>query len=101
MFTSAIRPGAAPAELLLDQAPREEVEPGPAVLLGHVGVHQPDLPGLVDDLLRPSALLVVLPGDLADLSLGEVVGELSQVLLLVSQREVHVSGAPLGGENSD
>ena len=87
--------GAAPAELLLDQAAREVVEAGAAVLLGDVGVHQPDLPGLLDDLLRPGAVAVVVPGDLADLLLGEVVRELAQVLLLVGQREVnHCSGAP-------
>ncbi len=82
-------PGAPPAELLLDQAAGEEVEPGPAVLLGDVGVHQSHLPRLVDDLLGPGAVLVVLPGDLADLLLGEVVRQLAEVLLLVGEVEVH------------
>jgi hypothetical protein len=44
--------GAAPAELLLDQTTGEVVEPGPAVLLGDVGVHEPHLPRLLDDVLR-------------------------------------------------
>ena len=81
--------GAAPAHLLLDQAAGEVVEAGAAVLLGDVGVHQPHLPGLLDDLLRPGAVLVVVPGDLADLLLGEVVGQLAQVLLLVGEGEVN------------
>ena len=84
---------AAPAHLLLDQAAGEVVEAGAAVGLGDVGVHQPDLPGLVDDVLGPGAVLVVLPGDLAHLFLGEAVGQLAQVLLLVGQGEVnHWSG---------
>ena len=40
-------------------------------------------------VLRPGAVLVVLPGDLAHLFLGEVVGQLAQVLLLVGQGEVN------------
>ena len=50
--------GAAPADLLLDQAAGEVVEAGTAVGLGDVGVHQPDLPGLVDDVLGPGAVFV-------------------------------------------
>src|SRR5690606_22251780 len=46
------------------------------------------LPRLLDDLLRPRAVPVVLPGDRADLLLGEVVRHLAQVLLLVGQREI-------------
>ena len=69
--------------------PERKSRPGPAVLLGHVGVHQADLPGLLDDLLRPGAFLVEVPGDLADLLLGEVVRQLAQVLLLVGKGEVH------------
>ena len=80
---------AAPAHLLLDQAAGEVVETGPAVGLGDVGVHQPDLPSLVDDVLGPGAVLVVLPGDLADLFLREVVRQLAQILLLVGQSEVN------------
>ena len=80
---------AAPAHLLLDQAAGEVVEAGAAVGLGDVGVHQPDLPGLVDHVLRPGAVLVVLPGDVAHLFLGEAVGQLAQILLLVGQGEVN------------
>ena len=79
---------AAPAHLLLDQAAGEVVEARAAVLLGDVGVHQADLPGLLDDLLGPGAFLVVLPGDLADLLLGEVVGQLAEVLLLVGKGQI-------------
>ena len=82
-------PGAAPAHLLLDQTAGEEIEPGTAVLLGDVGVHQPDLPGLLDDVLRPGPVLVVIPSDLANVLLGEAVRELAQVLLLVGEGEVN------------
>ena len=40
-------------------------------------------------VLGPGAVLVVLPGDLADLFLGEVVRQLAQVFLLVGQGEVN------------
>src|SRR5207342_831828 len=48
--------GAAPAHLLLDQTAGEVVEAGSAVGLGDVGVHQPDLPGLLDHVGGPGAL---------------------------------------------
>jgi hypothetical protein len=38
--------------------------------------------------LRPGAVLVVLPGDLAHLFLGEAVRQLAQVLLLVGEGEI-------------
>ena len=79
---------AAPGELLLDETALEVGGAGAAVLLGDVVVHQPELPGLLDDLLRPGPVLVVLPGDGADLLLGEVVRHVAQRLLLVGQREV-------------
>jgi hypothetical protein len=79
---------AAPAELLLDDATVEVGRARTAVLLGHVGVHQPDLPRLSQDVLGPRPLLVVLPRDGADLLGGEVVRELAQRLLLVGQGEV-------------
>ena len=87
--------GAAPSELLLDQTARQVVEARAAVLLGRVGVHQADLPGLLDDLLGPGAFLVELPGDLAHLLLGEVVRHLPQVLLLVGKCEVNHRGSLL------
>src|SRR5207342_3603693 len=68
---------AAPAHLLLDQAAGEVIEAGAAVGLGNVGVHQPDIPGHVDDVLGPGAVLVVLPGDPAHLFLGKAVRELA------------------------
>ena len=46
---------AAPGDLLFDDAAIEVAEPGPAVLLGEVAVHQPEPPGLVDDVLGPRA----------------------------------------------
>ena len=87
--------GAAPAELLLDQAAGQVVEPRAAVLLGDVGVHQAHLPGLLDDLLREGAVLVVVPGHRADLLLGEVVRELANVLLLVGEGEVDQFPLPI------
>src|SRR5204862_2379564 len=58
--------GAAPRHLLLDDAAVERAEARPPVLLGDVGVHEPDLVRLVDDRLRPSAVAVELPRDGAD-----------------------------------
>src|SRR6185436_18130620 len=80
--------GAAPAELLLDETTAEVVEARAAVLLGNVGVHEAELPGLLDDLVWERGVLVQLPRDGPDLLLGEVVGELADVLLLVGKREV-------------
>jgi hypothetical protein len=73
----------------IDDAAGEVVEAGSAIGLADVRVHQADLPGLVDDVLRPGAVLVVLPGDLADLFLGEAVGQLAQILLFIGQGEVN------------
>src|SRR6185312_4769179 len=53
--------GAAPRQLLLDQTAVEVAGAGSAVLLGDVGVHETHIPRLLDDLLRPGAVLVVLP----------------------------------------
>src|SRR6202012_3630003 len=65
-----------------------------AVLLGDVGVHQAELPGLLEDLLRPGSVAVELPGDWTDLLLGEAVRHLAQRLLLVGQREIDHGLAP-------
>src|SRR3954469_7622114 len=54
-----------------------------------MGVHQADLPGLLDDVLGPGPVLVVVPRDLADVLLREAVCELAQVLLLVGEGEVN------------
>src|SRR3954468_8935609 len=67
---------------------------GPAVLLRNVGVHQAELPGLLEDLLRPRAVAVVVPGDWTDLLFGEVVRHLAQRPLLVGQREIDHGLAP-------
>ena len=61
-------PRAAPAELFLDQHAVHRGSAGPSVLLRDVGVHQPHLPGLLNDRLRPSTLAVITPGNRADLS---------------------------------
>src|SRR5262249_44597926 len=71
-------PGAAPGQLLLDQRPLEVAHARTAVALLDVGVHQAELPGLLEDLLRPRAVAVVLPGDWADLLYSEVVRHLAQ-----------------------
>jgi hypothetical protein len=54
-----------------------------------VAVHQAELPGLVNDVLRPGGVTVVLPRDRADLPLGEVVRQLPHALLLFGQREIN------------
>src|SRR5205085_11478348 len=88
---------AAPAELLLEETAREVVEPRAAVLRGRVGVHQADLPGLLDDLLRPGRVTVVVPGHGPDLVLRELVRHAADVLLLVGEGEVdHWPSAPCG-----
>ena len=87
---------AAPGELLLDDASVEVGRARPAVLLGHVRVHQAELPGLAQHVVRPRAVLVVLPGDGTDLLRREVVRHLAQRLLLVGQREIdHVVGSSI------
>jgi hypothetical protein len=82
-------PRAAPPDLLLDQTPLQGVETGATVLLRDLGVHEPDLVRLLDDLLRPDGVPVVVPRDRADLLLREVVRQLAQVFLLVGKREVN------------
>src|SRR4051794_29901557 len=79
---------AAPRELLLDDAAVEVGRLRAAVGLRHVGVHEPEPPRLLDDVLRPRAVPVVLRGDGADLLRGEVVRHLAQRLLLVGEGEV-------------
>ena len=69
--------------------PSSVCSPPPAVLLGDLDVHQADLVGLLDDLLRPDRVPVVIPRDGPDLLLGEVVGQLAQVFLLVGEGEVN------------
>src|SRR5262249_3716388 len=64
---------AAPGELLLDEAAVEVAGAGAAVLLLDVGVHEADLPRFFDDLGRPGAVLVVVPGDGPDLLDREIV----------------------------
>jgi hypothetical protein len=94
---AGLDPRATPGQLLLDQAAVHVGRARTAVLLRDVGVHEPHFPGLLDDVLRPGAVLVVLPGLGTDLLLGEVVRHLAQRLLLVGQREVdHVLARLLG-----
>ena len=66
--------GASPAELLGDHARVVEAPAGPAVGGRQHGVHQPELPRSVDELLWPGGVGVVFPGDRADLVLCELVG---------------------------
>ncbi len=88
-------PRAAPGDLFLDQRAVEVAESGTAVFGGEVAVHQPQLPGLFDDVLRPGAVAVVLPGDGPDLLLREVVRHLAHALLLVGEREINHLGLSL------
>jgi hypothetical protein len=79
---------APPGDLLFDEAAVQVTEAGPAVFGRQMAVHQPQLPGLVDDLLGPGRVLVVLPRDGANLLLGEVVRHLAHALLLFGEREI-------------
>src|SRR5205823_8449197 len=88
---------AAPRELFLYQASVEVAGPRAAVLLGDVGVHETNLPSLLDDLLRPRPVAVVVPRHRANLPDGKVVGHLAEVPLLVSEREIDHSAALLTG----
>src|ERR671920_62795 len=47
-----------------------------------------ELPGLLEDRLRPRTVAVVLPGDGTDLLLREVVRHLAEGVLLVGQCEI-------------
>jgi hypothetical protein len=78
----------APGKLLADETGIEVGAADSPVLLGEVGVHQAKLPGLLDDLLRPGAVAVIVPGDRPDLLGREVMGHLADVLLLVCECEI-------------
>ena len=82
-------PRAAPGELLLDQAAFEVGGARASVDVRDLRVHQPQLPGLLDDRLRPGAVSVVLPRDGSDLLRGEVVRHLAHAALLFSEGEVN------------
>jgi len=71
------RSRAAPGDLLFDDRAVEVTETGTSVLGGEVAVHEAELPRLLDDLARPGAFLVVLPGDRANLLLGKVMRHLA------------------------
>ena len=79
---------AAPGQLLADQTGIEIGATHAPVLLGEVGVHQAELPGLFDDLLGPGGVAVIVPGDRPDLLGREVMGHLANVTLLISESEI-------------
>ena len=74
-------------ELLADEHPVERRQPGAAVLLGHVRVHQADLVRLRDHVGRVRRVLVVLGRLRPDLLLRELARERAQLRLLVRQGE--------------
>jgi hypothetical protein len=80
-------PGAAPRQLLAGEHAVEHAETESPVLLRHMEIHQPDLVGLGDDVLRVGRVLVVLGRFRPDLLLGELVRELPQRLLLGRELE--------------
>ena len=67
---------------------RGRTRPGPPYSSGTCVFISPTSWALANTSCGPGAVLVVLPGDGADLLLREVVRQLAQVLLLVGQREV-------------
>src|SRR5215211_3469007 len=77
-----------PGELLADQGAVDGRGARAAVSLMELGVHQSDLPGLVDDALRPGGIPVVFPGDWPDLVLREVVRHVADVALLFGEGEI-------------
>jgi hypothetical protein len=80
--------GAAPGELLADQDAVDGRGSRAAVSLGELGVHQSNLPGLVDELFRPGRVPVVFPGDGPDLVLREIVCHVADVALLFGEGEI-------------
>ena len=80
--------GATPGEFLADQHAVDRRGAAPAISLGELGVHQSNLPSLIDDLLRPSGIPVVFPGDRSDFLLGEVVRQVADAALLFGEGEI-------------
>ena len=81
--------GAAPGQLLDGDARVEHREPDAAVDLRDAHRDETQLPGLLDDLARELAGLVVVGGGRRDLGLGEAARGLLERELLVVEREVH------------
>jgi len=79
----------AAAQLLDDERVGHVVEPRPAVLLGHQHPEQPERRQLVDDLERELVALVEGRDLVAQLVLGELPGDLSDLFLLGCQLEIH------------
>jgi hypothetical protein len=84
--------GAAPAELLVDQAAVEGAKAHAAAALRDVGVHQPKLPALLHDGVGPLAGFVVVAGGRTDDVLREIVRELLQFLLFLGELEADSHG---------
>ncbi len=80
--------GAAPGELLRDDAAVERPEAHAAVLGRDVGVHQPELPRLLRDLARELARLVVVRRLRRHLLARELPGQLLKRLLFLGQGEI-------------
>src|SRR5207247_2173697 len=86
--------GAAPCYFLRDQAAVQNAEPGPAVLLRDVGVHQAEVPRLAADVARELAGLVVVRRLRDDLLAGELARQGAKLLLLVRQGEIDHRAPP-------
>src|SRR5579864_3052666 len=85
--------GAAPAQLLVDDELGQEVEPLAPVLVGQERRRaEAQLVRLLDDLVRELLGLVVLGSDGPDLPFSELVGQVSDRLLLLGERELERHG---------
>src|SRR5262249_17487892 len=88
--------GASERHLLLHEAVVEATAAEPAVRLGDLDVHEPGLPGLLQDLARELAGIIVVRGARHDLLAGEVARGLDEGILFFAEAEVHDPGTVPG-----
>src|SRR5207248_1963709 len=86
--------GAAERHLFLDQAVVEAAAAEPAVRLGDLDVHEPGVPGLLQDLLGELAGLVEVSRLGDDLLAREVTRGLGEGLLLFGEAQIHAVRVP-------
>ena len=86
-WTASVTPdaGVRARELLHHEHVGEVVRAGAAVGLGHADAHQPELAELVEELAREVVLVVPAGRVRGDLLVGEALGEVADLPLLVGQ----------------
>lgn len=92
--------GVPPGKLLLDEADGPEaLHSTPAVGLGHVETGEPVLGRLAHDVSGELIGFVVRGGDRTDLSAGELVRQLDEILLGLAAGDHHPPGGRGGGRS--